>query len=132
MEWPDNFPDCCPPEDAREPSEMVYRWIKKDSPTPEDFLTVRDLYPNRPFPENDKECRACANSVYTSRDDMRINRTTGRFRDMNVAVGHLTPDLGRIKHTPSPGTKNSHHSWWIPIDVEAWTLFQAIDITKET
>ncbi|WP_333435031.1 hypothetical protein [Microcoleus sp. D2_18a_D3] len=61
---------------------------------------------------------------------MTVNRRTGRFKNMKVAVANLTPDSGRIKHTPSPGTKNSHHSWWVPVNVEALTLFEAVDVTE--
>lgn len=129
MQWSDYFPPNCPPKDAREPSEQVYRLIQEDFPTTDDFLTVRQLYPNRQFPESEKECRACAISIFTSRNDVTVHRRTGRFKNMKVAVANLTPDSGRIKHTPSLGTKNSHHSWWVPVSVEAWSLFQAVDVT---
>ena len=130
MEWPDCFPPDCLPNDAKKPCDRVYRLIQQDSATADDFLTVRQLYPNRQFLDSDKECRSCALSVFNSRDDVTVNRRTGRFKNMKVAVANFTPDSGRIKHTPSPGTKNSHHSWWVPVNVEALTLFEAVDVTE--
>lgn len=131
MQWPDYLPENCPPEDARNPSEPVYRLISQNPPTSEDFKTVREQNPGRTFPEKEKECRACAVSVYTSKDDLikliKLTRRTGRFRNAKVAVGNLTPELGLIKHTPSPPERNnSHHSWWVPIDVTVSDLFKAV------
>jgi hypothetical protein len=115
MQWPDYFPSDCPPKNSKDACDRVYRLIQQDSATADDFLTVRQLYPNRQFPDS---------------DDVTVNRRTGRFKNMKVAVANLTPDSGRIKHTPSPGTKNSHHSWWVPVNVEALTLFEAVDVAE--
>jgi hypothetical protein len=60
MEWPDSFPPDCPPNDAKGPCDRVYRLIQQDSATADDFLTVRQLYPNRQFPDSEKECRVVA------------------------------------------------------------------------
>ncbi len=127
MKWPEYFPQDCPPDDAREASDRVYRFIEQDRPTPEDFLTVRELYPTRKFPETEKECRACAISVFASKEDLRLTRRFGRFRNAKIAIGYLTPEAGILKHTPTPKTNNSHHSWWTPIGVEPWTFFQIVD-----
>ncbi|NJL67943.1 MAG: hypothetical protein HC894_16570 [Microcoleus sp. SM1_3_4] len=63
MHWPEYFPPDCPPNDAKEPHDRVYRLIQQDAATADDFLTVRQLYPNRQFPDSEKECRSCALSV---------------------------------------------------------------------
>jgi hypothetical protein len=126
MQWSNYFPESCPPPEAESRSIVVYRFLANNEISPEDFVTVRQKNPDRKFPEVEKECRACSLSVFISREEViRLQRKVPRWR-RPVATGSLIESSGKLKHTPSPGTNNSHHSWWIPVDIEPWTLFDEI------
>ena len=126
MEWSESFPNSCPPDDAECRSTTIYRFLEDKNIKLEDFLTVREKHPRRPFPEAEKECRACSLSVFTKKEEViSLQRKVPRWRKP-AAVGAISPDSGVVKHTPSPGTDNSHHSWWVPVDVKPWTLFHEV------
>jgi len=127
MEWSKILPNSCPPNDAESKSIVVYRFLKSESIEPQHFLTVRELAPNRPFPDLEKECRACSLSVLTDKEEViRLQKTVPRFRQP-AAVGKLQENSGKVKHTPSAGQANSsHHSWWIPTNVNPCDLFNEI------
>lgn len=133
MEWPKYLPKSCPPSDAERKSIQVYRFLEDSCIKQEHFLTVRELQPSRKFPEAEKECRACSLSVFTNREDViNLQKRIPRWRKP-VAIGRLEETSGKVKHTPSPGTNNSHHSWWVPKDVKPWALFhEIIEIPKST
>ena len=123
MEWGEHFPNACPPDDAVTGSFTVYRFLEGAAIHSSDFLTVRDKAPDRKFPEVEKECRACSLSVFTDRVEvLRLQRRVPRWRKA-IAIGQLDATSGKLKHTPSPQTNNSHHSWWVPKDVSAVDLF---------
>lgn len=123
MEWGEHFPNYCPPDDAVTGAFTVYRFLEGNVIQSSDFLTVRDKAPDRKFPEIEKECRACSLSVFIDRDEvLRLQRRVPRWRKA-IAIGHLKETSGKLKHTPSPQTNNSHHSWWVPKDVSAVDLF---------
>ena len=126
MDWSKYFPEFCPPEDAECKSIQVYRFIEDNQIKEEHFLTVRELSPHRQFAETEKECRACSLSVFTNREEViRLQRTVPRWRKP-AARGRLEETSGKVKHTPSFGTNNSHHSWWVPKDIKPWELFHEI------
>ena len=126
MEWSKHFPDSCPPDDAKSMTITVYRFLEEREIKPEHFLTVRELSPHRKFSPAEKECRACSLSVFTSREEVvRLQRTVPRWRKP-AAIGNLEPDSGKLKHTPSPGKNNTHHSWWVPTEIKPWSLFNGI------
>ncbi len=131
MRWPDHLPDGCPPEDATGASEQVYRFVKNDPPTPEDFLSWRELYPNKPCPKSLEECYVCSISVFTSKAAVRrLHKRIPTFKNMKPALGELNPTLGVIKNTPSNRTDKSHHDWWPPVDSKPWTVFNVVDINE--
>jgi hypothetical protein len=127
MKWSENLPDACPPNDACEcESIAVYRFLNDNKDTSRNFLTVRELQPKRTFPELEKECRACSLSVFTDKDEViKLQSVVPRWRKP-VAILKLDKTSGKIKHTPSPNTDNSHHSWWVPVDLNPETLSQKI------
>jgi hypothetical protein len=126
MEWSKSFPDSCPPDDAECRSMTIYRFLKDRDIKPEHFLTVREESPSRRFPEAEKECRACSLSIFTKKEEViSLQRKVPRWRTP-AAIGSISSGSGVVKHTPSIGTNNSHHSWWVPVDVKPWTLFNEV------
>jgi hypothetical protein len=127
MEWPKHLPPDCPPTDAQSKSIEVYRFLDNDNQLKhENFLTVKEKSPNRAFKQSEKECRACALSVFTDRDEViALQDTVPRWR-RPIAIGKINTTSGLIKHTPSSDTNNSHHSWWVPVNIKPWQLFSQV------
>ena len=131
MQWPDYFPENCPPENAQAAFGQVYRLVDNDPPTPDDFQSWREQHPNEQCPKTVTECQACGLSVFTSISDIEVaQRKVRRLRNKKIAVGNLTIELGQILPTPSQNTGQSHHTWWIPNDTKPWTIFHVINFTE--
>ncbi|MFB2891891.1 hypothetical protein ACE1CI_02990 [Aerosakkonemataceae cyanobacterium BLCC-F50] len=126
----DYFPDNCPPRIAQPASGRVYYLVKNDPPTPEDFFAKRQKNPRRRFSNNEQECRACGISVYTEIEDiLNIRRIYPGLENLKVAVGDLIPNFGVIQHTSSTNSP-SHHTLWLAVGAEVWTVFQVINMTQ--
>jgi hypothetical protein len=126
MDWATYFPAHCPPSTATTGIFTVYRFLDDHQILPSDFLTVREKALERRFPDEEKECRACSLSVFTDLEEvLRLQRRVPRWR-RTIAIGKLDETSGKLKHTPSPQTNNSHHSWWVPQAIRAIDLFAAI------
>ena len=130
MPWPDYFPDDCPPQDAQPATGDVYRVVKQNPPESRDFIPLRKKN-NGDFGED--ECKVCGLSVFRRFEDAveMKNRERG-MKNRLIAKGTLSPDLGKIKHTRSskPYGK-SHHTWWVPTEVEPWSVFHVVQIPQE-
>lgn len=130
MQFPDYFPDNCPPDTAQPATGTVYYLVKNDPPTPDDFLSKRQKNPNLRFRPDEKECQACGISVYTEIEDLlNVRQRYPDMGNMKPAVGNLTPNLGVLQPTPSKKSP-SHHTLWLAIDAQPWTVFQVINITQ--
>ena len=123
MEWPDFYPANCPPAEAEPASGTVYRLVRHNPPQAEDFVTFFERNPGRFKNEPNMMCQSCGVSVYTDMQDVKRlkNRYKRRFGRRKIAEGELNPTHGVIQHTPSK--EKSHHSWWVPIGVKPWVVF---------
>lgn len=131
MQWPDFYPENCPPEEAQPASGIVYRLVQQDLAQPEDFIP---LYIDKPENFENKSisevCRGCGVSVCKDRQDIaRLQKSSGKMRKRQIAEGELNPTLGVIKYTPSRKYK-SHHTWWIPIRIKPWLVFNVINDSR--
>ena len=76
-------------------------------------------------------CKGCGVSVYTKLQD--IKRLKGRYKRKfgkhKIAEGELDAKFGMIQNTPSKEV--SHHTWWVPVRAEPWTVFNIIGESKE-
>jgi hypothetical protein len=107
MQWHDELPEQCPPQEAVLPSNMIiYRAVRTLPPTEDDFESQRVMYPKQLF--NVDECRARSLSVSTEPTPcehlIRIPNRPERF----VAKIRLTEESGLILKTG----KRTHFSWW--------------------
>jgi len=122
VEWPDFYPENCPPEEAEPASGTVYRLVKHNPPQAEDFLSTWEEFPGR-FPK--PNTRISGASVYTDLKDIeRLKNRIAHLRNRKTAKGELNPTLGFIQQTE--GKEKSHHTWWIPIGAEPWLIFKVI------
>ena len=130
MQWPDYFLDDCPPQDAQPATGEVYRLVKRNPPESEAFIPLREKKPNKDFGE--KECQAWGLSVFRNVEDaVRMKSRARGMKKRLVAKGTLSPHLGRIKHTPSEMFGQSHHTWWVPTEVQPWSVFHVVQIPQE-
>lgn len=125
VQWRKHLPDDCPPEDAIFSNGVVYRLANKPNFDENDFLSYRELYPYRQW-DGISECVAGGISIYTDIEGIkRLKRRVKAMRDKPILKGELKENHGKMKNTPSE-THPSHHTWWIPIGVDAPALFQVI------
>ena len=127
LEWPDFYPENCPPAGAEPASGTVYRLVVHDPAQEEDFKTPFEENPRR-F-NNKPDIKNCGLSVHTDIQDSgqlkKAMKMVPKFRNSQIAEGELNPTLGLIQHTLSSKYK-SHHSWWVPIGAEPWVVFKII------
>ena len=130
MQWPDYFPDDCPPQDAQPATSEVYRLVKRNPPESEAFIPLREKKPNKDFGE--KECQACGLSVLRNTEDaLRMRRRAPGMKKRLVAKGTLSPCFGKIKNTPSSRYGRLHHTWWVSTEVQPWSVFRVVQIPQE-
>ena len=87
-------------------SREVFRLVRSNLPTLDDFRSQRAERPNAVFQLS--ECQARGLSVFANRQDseraLKLPRLRGRF----VCQLQLDAGAGRIQQTGRP----SHHTWW--------------------
>ena len=125
--WPADFPDNCPPEEAAPADGIYYRIVKDDPPRLEDFVSLyhRDNARAMRVIEERKntECETKGLSVYADADDaVSVARLFPKIGDKIASVA-LTPASGKILQTGS----RSHHTWWIANNFNPTTIVRSVD-----
>lgn len=104
MKFPDDWPANCPPDDAADAEGDVFRLVKSDQPTAEDFKTFHELGTRINAPA----CLRCGLSVFRNKADVehlhQAYPKLGKF----IARGTLKPEHGRTRATGRP----THTTWW--------------------
>jgi hypothetical protein len=122
LEWPDFYPENCPPAEAEPASGTVYRLVRRNPAQAEDFETPWEEYRNQFEPPTIENCGL---SVHTDpQDSEQLRNRIKKFRRRQIAEGSLNPTLGVIQRTRS--LEKSHHSWWVPLGAEPWIVFNII------
>jgi hypothetical protein len=127
LTWPSFFPSECPPTDAEDASVVVFRIVSSDPPTASDFLSYAQTNPTR----NGGKCKPSGLSVFTGIDDaldylgMVPGEVQGDAPRHLVARALLSPEAGKIKHTPS-AMRKSHHTWWAPDGFDHAAAFKVV------
>lgn len=62
VDWPDYFPENCPPQNARRDNLKVYRLVDNDPPRQNDFVPNKLLYPHINY-SGETLCLVCGISV---------------------------------------------------------------------
>lgn len=122
-EWPDFYPEDCPPEDAQDSRGIVFHLVS-DDPMPQS-----DLYAtahHRGAFAGEDECIRVSLSCFRQEEDLRQTRSAvPRLSDRKIARVELDPAHGKLKQTRTP----SHHSLWIRAEYydEAHEWFEVVD-----
>lgn len=123
MDWPDYFPEGCPPSDAVPANGTFLRATKKHQPQEGDFISHYERDPER-FREI--AINASALSVYTDVEDiMRMKRRSVGMRKKYIARGTLYAHHGVMKHTPNVAKQElSHYDWWRVRNCDPLSIFE--------
>lgn len=106
-EWPDFYPDDCPPEGAEDTDGVVFH-LATDDPMPQSDL-YDTAYHRGAFIDRD-QCKRVSLSCFRDEEDLRETKANvPRLSDRKIAKAELQPDYGKIRQTFTP----SHHSLWI-------------------
>ncbi|WP_280647943.1 MULTISPECIES: hypothetical protein [unclassified Dysgonomonas] len=111
MEWFEELPEQCPPENALEPNnEMFFRVINGDDVDVSDFLSQREVYgKDKVFKGKEiTECITRAVSVFKNLQDANNLLKFPKFRNKKIAKVTLRKNDGLLLKTLS----TSHYSWW--------------------
>ena len=108
MSYRETLPDGCPPDAAEEIAESreVFRLVRGNPPTLDDFRSQRAEKPNAVFQVS--ECQARGLSVFAERRDSERALKLPTLRGRLICRLRLEPGAGRIQQTGRP----SHHTWW--------------------
>ena len=127
MNWIEELPEKCPPEDAFEPNGMqVYRLATSENTEEIDFQSQRALNPNKTFIGID-ECIARSLSVYNEIGKCwnMIKLPFYKNRWKAVLGIELNNSDGLVKKTFKDP---NHYSWWRTTNFE---LTKVVLITNE-
>ena len=109
MNYREPLPDGCPPdtaEDIVQPRD-VFRLVRTDPPTEEDFKSQRAEKPGHTF-LGINECQARGLSVHAERRDSEKALKLPKLRGRLICRLRLGLGSGKIQQTGRP----SHHTWW--------------------
>ncbi|SRR5579883_1781769 len=121
MDFPDDWPAECPPDDVEAAIGVVYRLVKSNPHAAADFLTAHELdkLPNAP------PCLRCGLSVFRTREDAehqyRAYPKLGKF----IAKGELQSEHGVTKRTQ--GRQPTHTTWWVYEGVDRGAIFASVE-----
>ena len=109
MNYREPLPDGCPPDTAEEIIQPrdVFRLVRTNPPTEEDFKSQRAENPGRTFSGVD-ECQVRGLSVHTERRDSENALKLPKLRGRLICRLRLGLGAGKIQQTGRP----SHHTWW--------------------
>ncbi len=127
--WPADFPEDCPPEQAISADGTYYRIVRNDPPEPSDFVSVYHLDRRRAevVIRNGRrtQCETMGLSVYADRNDAAA--CARRFKNIGDKIARvtLTPESGKILKTE--GGYPSHYTWWKELSFEASSSVQLVE-----
>jgi hypothetical protein len=120
MNFPQDWPNDCPPPDAVAAAGEVFRLVKTNPPTAADLASHRETgrLPNAP------PCLRCGLSVFRDVQDavhqQRLIPKLGRW----IARGTLSVEHGQTKQTPSQ--QPTHTTWWAYEGINRAALFTVV------
>jgi hypothetical protein len=120
MTFPNGWPEGCPPYEAVDASDDIFRIVGHEPPADCDFMTHFESgkLPNAP------PCLRCGLSVFRQIGDAihqrRLLPRLGRL----IAKGTLSAEHGKTKVTP--GKQPTHTTWWPYERVNRASLFSVV------
>ena len=125
-QFPDFFPEGCPPEDSIQENIEVYRMIVGENPNSADFKSFHELGRTAskiPYPF--MEYGLSVNKDLNELKKIVKAAPVMKKKFKNIARGVLSNETGVIKHTPTKQQKN-HITWWMFKDINACNYFNTV------
>ncbi|MCF0188581.1 MAG: hypothetical protein HUK04_03725 [Bacteroidaceae bacterium] len=107
MQWFEELPHKCPPDDAQPANGEYYRIANQDPAQSDDFFSQRKLQPLKAFQGID-ECTTMALFVFDDKQTALNLLKLPKFRNAHIVKVTLMPTDGMTKKTFGP----HHFSWW--------------------
>lgn len=121
MNFPDYFPNGCPPEDAKAIEILAYRICKNNPITHEDFLSYYEL---------GKRFNGVNGYGVSLLVDLKEANTIlampAHRRDL-IAKGLTARECGVLKQTSS-NIRKSHFTWWLYEKAEPEKHFEVLEV----
>lgn len=131
-EWPDYYPESCPPSDAATPTGSCYRLVKKAQIAEQDLMSHLELHlkgirfqGDKPW-DDSEDCQRSGLSVHSSKEAAdRKRKSSGGMRRFKIAEGRIK-GIGLMAETPRV-SGDDHHTWWCEDDVDLVPLFKVVE-----
>jgi hypothetical protein len=122
-DWPNNWPQDCPPADANALPLTVYHVTANNPPVASDFMSWLERGKKS---KPGKDCERCGVSVFLDIRDaqhhLKLFNRWGKF----IAKGDLPVDSGKAKKTES--SFPSHVTWWVKNGIVREQFFKCVDV----
>lgn len=116
-QFPAYFPDCCPPVDSNDAGGAVFRIVKDENLTDEDFLSHHELG----LAHTADQCRRCGVSVFNSFENaLHLQKIKPRLGNA-ISKGELNHSAGKMLLT---NKKSGHIDWWAYDSVDRKSFFE--------
>ncbi|QLH67075.1 hypothetical protein HXV88_11735 [Aeromonas veronii] len=129
--WPSDFPENCPPEEATVSGDVFYRLVDCIPPTKDDFLRSCDEPRNKGRDIKSASDVINVHGLSIFRDERDAWKTKDKYkrpmRNKKLVSGALNADLGVVAQTYTP----SHHTLWLYENAEPEKVINN-EVTRKT
>ena len=124
-EFPADLPQGCPPDDASYAWGTVYRIVKSNPLSADDFRT---WFEEGKAPRPGKECDSHGLSVFREVDHAVSYSERYPYLGELIAQASLSEQHGKIAPTPRvfEGVTYTHETWWPYQNLERHVLFEVV------
>ncbi|CAD7507830.1 MULTISPECIES: hypothetical protein [Aeromonas] len=128
--WPSDFPENCPPKEAKASGDVFYRLVDSVPPTKDDFLRTCDEPRNkgRDIKSANDAVNIYGVSIFRDKNDAwKVKDKYKRpMKNKRLVSGALNSNLGVIAQTYKP----SHHTLWLYENADPETVINQEVIRK--
>lgn len=129
--FPDDFPEGCPPPEAKaEDMDNVYRAVESNPPTEDDFQRWRDEWPKKYVRiKGNRKIQANGLSFNKKKEELAdvLKKVPGLGRKKKyIAVGMIKKEFGVTLDTPTQDSPN-HFTLWKCLGVQMAGYFKVIE-----
>lgn len=124
-QYPEGWPNNCPPSDAVDANGDYFRLVFSDPPSKRDFQSYAELG----LRHHEDECLRCGLSVFRAASDAaRLYRYMRKRHPKGVNLGHLVArlELSSVDGKTGQTRRQAHFTWWPYAETNRATTFRSI------